>query len=479
MNILKNIFLAFLIICLGSCEKIPTTKTKEIKKIGSGYRFDKDGWIYVHVEGTPFERGKQFAYLVAEEYKKAVDTWTLMTYETTGMDYSFFVEKGATMHKSKIPPELLDEIKGMVEGLKQAGINASVDDIIGWNSCLELTSNWWPQVQDKYKALAPMGKSPSRCSAFIATGKATKDGEIVIGHSTFDDFWNAPYDNIILDILPTEGNRIIMQTQPLYLSSMEDFYITSAGIVAVETTLSDFNGYDENKTPEYVRARMSMQHGKDIDSVISILNDGNNGGVAATWLIGDIKTNEIARFEQGLLYQKIDKKTDGYFSGYNAATDPRVRNLECSANQGYNDIRRHTGARRVRWEKLLTKKYGKLDAETGKQMLGDHYDVYSKKINPSAKSICGHYDNDPRNFMSSQDASHPDPYSPAGSIDGKVTTSSLAKKMTMWARFRRGCGTAFDAEKYIKNHPQWAWQKKVLKNRPSKPWCQFSAKAKP
>ena len=34
--------------------------------LSRGYRFDKDGWYYVHIEGTPFERGFQNGYLMAD-----------------------------------------------------------------------------------------------------------------------------------------------------------------------------------------------------------------------------------------------------------------------------------------------------------------------------------------------------------------------------------------------------------------------------
>src|SRR5262245_10265211 len=34
---------------------------------GKGYRFDSDGWIYVHIEGDPHERGYQHGFLVAKE----------------------------------------------------------------------------------------------------------------------------------------------------------------------------------------------------------------------------------------------------------------------------------------------------------------------------------------------------------------------------------------------------------------------------
>lgn len=463
-------FLFFLV--LSSCDKSKEKKVLEKQKFEKGYRFEKNGWTYVHIEGKPFERGKQYGYLIAKEYVKAIDVYKKITFETTGVDFSFFIKKGAFFHKNKIPNEYIEEMQGMVEGLKLANVESSVDEIIGWNSYLEITSNWWPKEQEKYVSFFAKRKD-SKCSAFIATGSATKNKEIVAAHSTFDDFWNAPFDNIILDLVPDKGNRILMQTQPLYLSSMQDFLITSGGIIAVETTLANFNGYDVNKTPEYIRARLAMQYGNNIDEFINLLNKGNNGGVAATWLIGDSKTGEIAQFQQGLLFQKVDKKKDGYFFGFNAADDPRIRNLECSNEEGYNDIRRHTGARRVRWQELLEKYDGKIDINIAKKMLQDHYDVYSKKEMPSAKTICAHYDEDPRHFMSCSSAAYPNPYSPNGSIDGKIVTSNLAKEMKIIARFGRACGKEFNAKEFLKEHRQWEWQRDVLQTRLHQPWTFF------
>ena len=34
---------------------------------GKGYRYEKDGWTYLHIEGTPYERGYQHRYLMAPE----------------------------------------------------------------------------------------------------------------------------------------------------------------------------------------------------------------------------------------------------------------------------------------------------------------------------------------------------------------------------------------------------------------------------
>ena len=447
-----------------------------IKRFGKGYRYDKNGWIYIHIEGKPYERGLQYGYLSALEYKEAIRCYKALTYEITGKTYDFFVKQAVRLHKDKIPQELLEEMRGIADGLTKAGVPATLDDIIGWNAYLEITEYWWPLAKTKYAFAPPAykNKSKGRCSAFIATGEATKDGKIVIAHETFDDFWSAQFENVILDLVPAKGNRIIMQTSPCYVDSLSDFFISSAGIVGVETTIAGFNQYDENGIPEYVRARMAMQYGNSIDEFIKIMQKGNNGGYANVWLIGDINTNEIAQLEQGLHYTNVQKKKNGYWFGCNAVSDPRIRNLEC-VGVGYNDVRRQTGGRRARFSCLMPQFMGKLDVTAAKKILSDHYNVYTGKIQPSANTICAHYDNDPRKSMSSPYGVWPDPYSPAGSVDGKITTSSMARQMKMLARFGRACGHAFDAEKFFKEHPQWGWQKGYLKSRPSQPWTVFRA----
>ena len=53
--------------------------------------------------------------------------------------------------------------------------------------------------------------------------------------------------------------------------------------------------------------------------------------------------------------------------------------MECRA-QGYDDIRRHQGARHVRLEQLMQEHMGNIDIAKAKEILSDHYDVYLKKV---------------------------------------------------------------------------------------------------
>ncbi len=450
-----------------------------VKTYGPAWRVDKAGWIYVHIEGEPFERGKQYGYLVAKDYQAILEATKYMTYQTMGMPYEFFVQQSAKLNKGKIPEELLQEMAGFAAGCREAGVPATLEEIIAWNAWDALTGYWWlshgyKQFRDK----APKGRSKGHCSAFIATGDATTDGKIVIGHTTFEEFWTAGMGNVLLDLVPTKGHRIFMQTAPGYVMSMSDFFMLGSGLVGLETTIIEIDTYDLKGIPEWVRVRQAMQYADDIDGFIRIMQKGNNGDNASSWLIGDTRTNEICRFEQGYLYQSVTKKNNGYFFGCNAVEDPRIRNLECTG-VGYNDIRRQTGGRRVRLTQLLDKHYGKIDAVVGKGILADTWDVYHKQDRGGANTICAMYDIDPRKNFSSSTGCWPDPYTPAGSLDGKVATSAMVKAMTMLARMGRANGVPFNAAQFLKEHPQWAWQKPYLPDMPSQPYVLFKAGVRP
>lgn len=437
--------------------------------VAEASRSEHNGWIYLRVKGAPFERGFQHGYLVAKEWAEAQRVYQAMTYQCYGLEYSFFQDHAVQMHQDKIPEEIAEEMKGIAAGLTAAGVPATFEDIIGWNAWMEVTDYWYPANSSKYAKAGPKGPRGSHCSAFVATGSATKDGKFVIGHTSFDDFWAGQFFNVILDLTPEAGSRMVMQSVPGYVGSFTDFWVASSGLVVTETTIGSFHGYDETRTPEYVRSRMATQYANTIDEWVEMVNKDSNGGYANTWLLADTKTQEIAQYEEGLIYQQLNKKTDGYFFGDNAPQDPRIMHLECD-DYGFSDVRWPTGARRVRWLDLLETHAGQIDAELGQAMLGDTYDVYLGYNNPSMRTICSHYDADPLHYLST----HGVPFNPFGSVDGKVATSDDVAKMSMWGRFGRADGVAFDADEHIRQHRQFDWQKGYLGSRPSQPWTYFN-----
>jgi len=432
----------------------------------NGYCFKNNGWIYLHIEGDPYERGLQHGYLMAREIELALKAIKYYVYFTTGMDFDFFVANADRMFKPflKKTSEFGEEICGIVNGSQKAGIPISFEDLVGWNGFLELNDFWWPWKQ---KHSSSEKVKINKCSAFIATGDATKDKTIIMAHNTWYDFIFGQKFNIIADIQPSNGFRMLMQTIPGYISSMSDFFVTSGGLAGTETTIQ-INDYKEEGKPEFLRAREAMQYAGTINEWIKIMRQDNNGGFANSWLLGDLKSNEIARFELGLKYDHTTITSNGIFTGFNAPEDPRIRNLEYTQSKDYSDIRSEIGSRRVRWSQLAEQYYGRIDVNNAKKMISDHYDVYLNSYNPSTRCICCHSDNDRGEFPST-----PSPYSLHGALDGKVLDATLGGKMQFEARWGRPCGTPFYAAKYLKQHPQWDWQQGYLDDMPTQPWTIF------
>jgi hypothetical protein len=447
-----------------------------------GWRVDKNGWVYIHIEGKPYERGVLHGYLAAKELKVIMKSLKELTFIETGKPWSFFTDAAQKMWNEKVLAdydqekaflEFLEEMKGIADGAREAGVKISFADILAWNGHEELMDYWWPQALDQYRYQKKIKAPTDHCSAFMATGSATKDGLVVMAHNTFDNFQWGQFCNLILDIVPATGHRIFMQSVPGYIDSHTDYFLTGAELMGTETTMGGFSMYNPKEMPEFLRVRRAMQYADNLDDFVELMKKMNSGGYANAWLVADRKTGEIMRYELGLKFYNVERKKDGWFIGYNAPLDPRIRNLECS-NTGYSDIRRHQGARRVRLTQLMRKYNGRIDVEIGKKILADHYDVYLKKENnPCSRTVDSHYELDPRYFMS--DPSRPEPYQPRGAVDGKVTDSGLAQNWQFWGRWGNSSGLAFDAETFFKEHIEWDHLETYIMSRPSMPWTLFKA----
>lgn len=433
--------------------------------IAKAEKHEKNGWIYLHIEGSPEERGFQYGYLLANEIKESIFQLSTKWKFQTAIEWEWLVKRAHEILTVKTDKENLAEIDGMAEGMNAKGIKTTRDELVCLNGYMELIWYWWPSVKDKYKVDSPMPKKES-CSSFIATGKMTKDGKIVLGHNSmvgYDD----PFFNLILDIKPDNGHRILMQSAPGFIHSGTDFFVTDAGLVGSETTISGFYPFNPKGAPEFARMRHATQYAGNIDEWCDMMKKDNNGGYANAWLLGDINTNEIARLELGLKYTGFEKKKDGFFTGSNIAEDMKILRFETRSED--MNIKNSNIARRVRWNQLMKENAGNIDLEMAKAFEADHYDTYLNKDEPSSRSLCAHIDLDPCYY------SQGTPYEPGGTMDGKVIDADMAKAMSFSARWGSACGTPFSAKDFLEAHPQYGWMKDILKDRPAEPWTIFKA----
>ncbi len=435
---------------------------------GKGYRFNRGGWIYVHLEGTPHEIGYEHGYLLAPEISDAFEVVRLEDTHDTGRDWDFFRRAAREMLWPKIDPEYQSEMFGIVDGLQARGGKLDIWDIVAFNAFSELPDYYVPWLAKQTGAALSTKLQPfAHCSAFVATGSWTKDHQIVMAHSNWTTYMEGARWNIIFDIVPQQGYRMLMDGFPGVITSDDDFVVNSAGLMITETTIANFHGWDPNGKPEFVRSRKAAQYADSIDSYAKIMIDGNNGGYANDWLIGDRKTGEIARLELGLKHTKLWRTMDGYFSGANFPSDPDVIKDDTT----YDPINPASSmnARKIRWDELLTGNKGKIDTQMAEVFLADHYDTFTKKEGANRRTLCGHGDMEPVTLPGSDSP----PFAPSGAVQAKVIDSQLAAQMDFIARIGHPCGINFDAAKFLEAHPEFSWEAPALRDMIAGPWTDF------
>jgi hypothetical protein len=444
-------------------------------RLKGAYRFTRGGWIYVHLQGTPDQIGFQHGYLLAPEIKDAFLSVKTQDVHNTHKDWAFFRKAAQEMLWPKIDAEYQAELKGIVEGLHAHGVTSmDLYDVVALNAFEELPDYYVPWYDAHHKvADAAKLTSPGNCSAFVATGSYTKNHDIVIAHNNWTNYANGERWRIMFDIVPEHGYRIIMDGFPGVITSDDDFGINSDGLMVTETTISQFSGWDPNGIPEFVRSRKAMQYAGSIDDYVRIMNEGNNGGYANDWLLGDRKTGEIARFEQGLKHTRVWRTKDGYFVGSNFASDPKVIADETTFN--VHDMANSANARHVRWNELMKQYKGKIDIQLAEQFEADHFDTYTKKEGADQRTLCGHVDSSAHGVPIWDWG----PYYPGGAVQGKVTDSEMAAKMSLIAHLGHPCGTSFYAKPFLAAHPEYDWQASFLRDMPAYPWTAFQSNEKP
>jgi hypothetical protein len=265
---------------------------------------------------------------------------------------------------------------------------------------------------------------------------------------------------------------MLMDGFPGVIVSDDDFGINAAGLMVTETTITGFTLFDPNGKPEFVRARQALQYSSSIDQYVQIMLDGNNGGYANDWLLADNNTGEIARFEIGLKLHRVWRTKDGYFEGANFPSDPALMKAETDFNP--NIMSTSPNARHLRWQQIMPANQGQIDVALGEKFLADHWDTFENKEDRNLRPLCGHGETaaggDP-------EWAEP-PYSPMGAVTAQAADSTMAKNMTLQARAGHPCGEDFIASTFLKEHPEFSWQRPILKDMKGNPWTEFKASDK-
>jgi hypothetical protein len=390
-----------------------------VETFGPAYRYPAAGWIYLHIEGQPYERGYQHGHLMAREIPEYLERCAAVL--GSKEHWENYRTTANALFLRGFDREILEEMRGIAEGASDAGArwqDRRIDllDIVVANTTVEMGElasavSTTPTGLEGLSFDAPpyANHKPDsvldHCSAFAATGPATRDGKMVIGHVTWWPLTLAEQTNVWLDIKPDSGHRMLIQSYPGGIESGTDWYQNDAGIVLTETTI-DQTPFNPQGTPVAFRARMAIQYSSNIDDVVRYLGTRNNGLYTNEWIMGDAKTNEIAIYDLGTNHTKLWRSsknewfggTPGFYWGDNNAKDLDVRLENYPDPKGDPDFIPYTPEPRdLAWQELYRKYRGQIDEQFG--------------------------------FLAFRTA----PLVSASTMDAKIATSDMASRLMVWA----------------------------------------------
>ena len=416
-----------------------------VQRFGPGYRYPQAGWIVVHVEGKPYERGVQHGRLLSPEIAGFIRSLAVKpkpdAAEAIWQQKRSFVN---AMFARRFTEEQLQEMQGIADGATAAGAQFAghpldLLDIVAINTATEMESidiamSATPTGMEELRPaeIPPTEPRPAHhrvgehCGAFAAMGPATRNGKIVFGHITTDDIQPAPYFNVWLDLKPVSGHRFVMQTVPGGIYSGMDFSISDSGIVMGETNISQTT-FEPAGVPLASRVRQATQYAETIDQAIELLGQNQNGLGSAEWIIADLNRNETALLILGTRQSRIFRSSknewiagaEGFYWSCNNAKDRAVRlesvvSMKVSPTAVAADL---ATKRDNFWLRFYEENKGRIDESTARLAIA----------NPILTT------------------SH--------AVDGLYTTTELGLQMKTWACFGPPTGfmrlpSFFDRQKY-------------------------------
>jgi hypothetical protein len=394
-----------------------------VRWAGNAYRYDDRGWIFVHTEGAPYERGFAFGTLVADEIAEYIKKLSLAeSVKDPAYGWATLRELADATMLRGFDEEFLTEMKGTADGAAKAG--AKVDgrqvdllDIVTVNSVIDLGQLKGALRVTKNALSGSSFLSPEeeaalpdrlhKCSSFVATHPATADGRIVFGQIFMWSGYTGTHFNILLDVQPSTGHRLIYQTFPGGIHSGTDFYINAAGIVIGETTVGQ-TPFNAAGTPQSNRVRKAAQYASSIDDVARLLRERSNGLYTNDWPIADVKTDEGAILLLGTAASKLWRSstvpapfgTPGFLWSNNNPRELEVRKeYVANADNAPVDLVFSPWNRDIAFNEFYRTKRGAIDSIAA--------------VNLWASS----------------------PINRAHACDGKITTSEMAEKLVFLAHF--------------------------------------------
>ena len=279
---------------------ISDASAKLMDQEGAGRLYQVGEWPVLVMEGTPREMGFQHGRLMANSITHMIKAG-YMTKALFGRGYSAeYVTAQSERMEKHFPPEIIEELHGIVEGLKKAGIdNLSYEEVR-----LGVT-------QAEILHFPP--NSPPSCSNFACWGKWTTDGRLLHGRNLDWSIQGGAQDDAAIVVWrPKGGTPFMMVGWAGGVGSVSG--MNAKGMTLGEMTLpspdATFDGL-----PLFLQMRLMLEKTGTIDEAVKFFQNCKRT-TGWNFIIGDGKLPDGRALE-----------TDWKYCNVFTAMDPKESDL--------------------------------------------------------------------------------------------------------------------------------------------------------
>jgi len=408
---LLSIILLVGIIAVWQCNKtaeempVQSDQSNIVKTHGAGfYEIQASGLKVLHLTGTGYERGYQYGIMLKDEIEASLKTGTTWFANyigdgdyTTGLERIF---RGANEMEKYIPPEFLKEMRGMANGLKDAGSDLTYEDIVMWNTIND--SKMLHKGPCSIEDDLPAGKRQTYfdrggCMSASAFKDATVDGKMIVAKN-MDWYATAEMreNPIVLIVKPTDGGySYLTPVYPGWITCIEganDQSITT-GLQISKSDVETIKG-----AGWHFLTALILKYADSIDDAINILTVypkpcGNifqvNDGKTRESIVIETTANDLAyRYPKpgkNVLWTTNHFNCYPGFEGYEGSINmpqkqEKFYKLDLTTIESWQKtIPMWTAGRFNRTRQILDENYGKLTVEKMIDLISDRYCMKDKK----------------------------------------------------------------------------------------------------
>ncbi|MGB9927746.1 MAG: C45 family autoproteolytic acyltransferase/hydrolase [Methanosarcina sp.] len=380
-----------------------------------------NGVKILQIKGKPYEMGYQHGYLLADKIALMINRTLLATTAYIAAQTGSDLEKaeellwiGQKVAEPFLPQEFKEEMKGIADGAKDAGIDVTLEQILLWNTnydqwCIYCHPHYWQadnkletQSEEKFQQM-PVNNPPSGgCSSFCTWGEwAGEDGKLIFGKN--EDNFNMPEqlpNRILVIASPEDEIGHTFMTYPGMIGL--DGGINANGL-AMMTQLNSMQHESMKGCGIAIFTRLLLTHARTIEDAIEIFERYPRcAGIA--YHVADAKAKKAVVVEtsskkvccrypmpgvEALWQTNHSNCYPGWmgYSGYNLVADQvlvnelkdisTIENWQDSLKDPYN-FYVQAPSRFERYQQLIHEYYGNITVENAIKILSDCYDPYTR-----------------------------------------------------------------------------------------------------